>query len=166
MPCIHRVGKMRGKGECESKGGGEKGPHIPAPSYSPFTTVSYRNSKPTSNREGKLTRQCGVQVDNLDPRLLKRLQERRREDVHPPRQHHQLGPLLHGQHPLGQRRVVRAPRLGHLFRVRLALAEEAAADEVDVLPGDAFFWGGQCQLTRGLKVGVVGWVRCSCSWGG
>lgn len=134
---------------------------IPAPSYSPVTTVSHRDFKPHPTK-GRLTRQRGVQVNNLDPRPLQRLQERRREDVHPPRQHHQLGPLLHGQHLLRQRRVVRAPRLGYLLRVRLALAEEAAADEVDVLPGDAFP-GSACASEVGAGAGVV---RCWARWDG
>lgn len=78
-----------------------------------------------------------MEVDDADAGLLERLQERRREDVHPPRQHNQLGPLLLGQDLLGQRGIVPLARFGHLLGVLLALGEEAAADEVEILPRDA-----------------------------
>lgn len=78
-----------------------------------------------------------MEVDDSYAGLLKRLQEGRREDVHPPREDDQLGPLLLREDLLGQRGIIPLARIGDLFGILLALGEEAAAYEVEVLPGNA-----------------------------
>lgn len=88
-------------------------------------------------RKGEHTGQSGVEVDDADAGLLERLQERRREDVHPPREDNQLGLFLQRQDLLGQRSIVPVPRIGDLLGILLALWEETAAYKVKVLPGDA-----------------------------
>jgi hypothetical protein len=71
-------------------------------------------------RTRKLARQCGVQVDDLDPRCCNRVQKLRRHNVHPARAHDQRRPRRQPQDNGCQRAVVRgARRCGALGRRRL-----------------------------------------------
>lgn len=81
-----------------------------------------------------------MQVDDLDACLAERRQKRRGKHVHPARQHNQLWPLIlrQGQDLVGQRGVVLGARLGDLVLGLFALGQEPIADEVKVLPRDAY----------------------------
>lgn len=82
-----------------------------------------------------------MEVDYGDTLLRQRVQEGRREDVHPAGEDDQVWALLN--HLVRQRGVVPRPCLCELLRVLLPLRLEPAGHHVEVLGGDAGLLGAR-----------------------
>lgn len=77
-----------------------------------------------------------MEVNNYDPRCLEGIQELLREDMHPARQHDQVGSGITIEDLLRQCRIVLFSRLMHLLRVLLALGLKTVRDQVEVVARD------------------------------
>src|SRR5690606_26200277 len=113
-----------------------------APSYAPGKTCSVslqaRDTQAGTRGEReieRLTRQCGMQVDDAYPLRRQGNQKPLPKDLHPTSQHDKMRLVLKN---LGrQRGVVVPPCLVDPLGVLLALLLEAVGYQVEVLPGDA-----------------------------